>query len=429
MALRFFLLAARISTAAPFSTAANGLVHLAGGKARLFKAGNPIVYGGAVQRVDGKPLPGDVVDVVDGKGTLIGWGVFNPDSMYRVRLLATREPSLLAHRDVRALLRERLASASQLRAAAGLPSESTSAYRLVNSEGDRLSGLTVDVFGSTAVAVTSARWLELRSQMVVDEIAALDGIDEVVWRRSDARLKQDGWSAPPPQGEDGAAAAAPPPPSLEVLESGLKYRVSPHLGQKSGFYCDQRENRRQLAELCAGRRVLDLFCYSGGFAISAAARGASECVGVDSSSAALALARGNAELNGVGAACEFVQADVHKWLRDGVGDGARDPFDVVVCDPPKLAPSVKDLPRAKRKYKQLNANAVRALRPGGLLLSCSCSAAMTQSGGFVQLLHEAAQAEGRRLTVLRVAGAAPDHVINPGYQESSYLTAVLAHVE
>ena len=131
--------------------------------------------------------------------------------------------------------------------------------------------------------------------------------------------------------------------------------------------------------------------------------------------------------------CEFVQADVHKYLREAhtagsANGGDATSWDVVVCDPPKLAPSVKDLPRATPKYRKLNGLAMRSLRKGGLLLSCSCSAAMTQSGGFVTMLQEAAANEGRTLTVLRVTGPAADHVINPACPEGSYLTAVLAHV-
>ena len=152
--------------------------------------------------------------------------------------------------------------------------------------------------------------------------------------------------------------------------------------------------------------------------------------------------RQNADLNGYSDKIDFVQADVHRFLKaphgsggdperqggKSDGGGVSEPFDVVICDPPKLAPSVKDLPRALRKYRELNGGAIRATKPGGLLLSCTCSAAMTQSGGFVKMLHEAAQAEGRTITILRVSGAAADHVIHPGAPESEYLTAVLAHV-
>lgn len=420
-------------------------VTLAGGKARLFRAGNPLVFAGAVSRVAGKPAAGDVVDVVDGAGSLIGWGVFNPHSMYRVRLLAHNEPELLRHRDVDELLSYRISAAASVRRACCLPSERTTAYRLINGEGDRLSGLMVDVFGHTAVAVSSAIWLEKHSDAIKHALSEIDEIDTVVWRRNAARLKQDGYevvqdelgsapsadlgSAPLGSADLGSApldsAARPTQPeeeqSIEIKEHGLSYRVEPTAGQKSGFYCDQRENRRMLAELCAGRRVLDLFCYSGAFAINAAAAGATDVVGVDSSEGAISLARSNSELNGVGERCEFIKSDVLKYLHD-VPPGS---FDVVICDPPKLAPSVKDLPRATTKYRKFNRMALRALKPGGVLLSCTCSGAMCQSGGFVRMMQDAARAEGRSLTLLREAGAASCHVINPAYPESAYLQCAL----
>ena len=169
--------------------------------------------------------------------------------------------------------------------------------------------------------------------------------------------------------------------------------------------------------------MLDLFCYSGGFSLCAAQAGAASCLGVDSSGAAVELATRNAELNGVGDTCSFTKADVMAFLQ-----AAPPQSDVVICDPPKLAPTIKDLPRAERRYRKLNGLAMRAVRPGGLLLSCTCSGAMTQSGGFERMLQDAALAEGRALTLLRRSGAACDHTIHPSYPEGHYLTAVLAVV-
>lgn len=421
---------------ASFCSAARSLnapvVTLTGGKAKLFKAGNPLVYGGAVKSVSGKPATGAVVDVVDGSGGFIGWGVFNPISMYRVRLLAHEEPALLAHRDIEQLLQHRLRAAMERRRALRLPSDENTAYRLVNGEGDRLSGLMVDVYAGVAVAVSSAIWLENWSDAVRDALLELPEVTSVVWRRNLARLKQDGWDARLKQ--DGGDAddeqqERPAATAVEVLESGLKYELDPY-GQKSGFYCDQRDNREMLARLCGGQRVLDLFCFSGGFAISAVAAGATSALGIDSSAPALALAQRNAELNGLGDACAFEKHDVLKFLKARDEDPDAEPFDVVICDPPKLAPSVKDLPRATPRYRKINALAMRALRPGGLLLTCTCSAAMSQSEGkFVRTVQEAALDEGRVLTLLRTTGAAADHVMNPAYPESRYLTAALFVVQ
>ena len=392
---------------------------LVSGKARLFKSGNPLVFSGAVKRVEpGSLRAGDIVDVVDGADKLLGWGVYNPHSMYRVRLLASDEPALLEHRNMGELVAHRVRSAAAVRSAAGLPSEETTAYRLINGEGDRLSGLMVDVFDGVAVVVSSALWLERYRDEVSAAISSLPTVNRLEWRRSEARLKKDGWDP----SEGGAQAEAAAEAAVCVKENGLRYHVDV-FGQKSGFYCDQRENRKALAELCRGRAVLDLFCYSGGFSLGAARAGAASCVGVDSSGAAVALATRNAELNGLAATCRFTKADVMAFLQE-----APPLSDVVICDPPKYAPTVKDLTRAERKYRKLNSLAMRAVRPGGLLLSCTCSGAMTQSGGFERMLQDAALAEGRSLTLLRRSGAASDHTLHPAYPEGHYLTAVLAVV-
>ena len=311
--LRFFCLAS--------AGAHRASVVLAGGKARLFRAGNPLVFSRAVAAIRGSPGVGDVVDVVDGAENRVGWGVFNPFSMYRVRMLAHEadDPALADQRDVAALLRARIAACVDVRRACGLPSEETTAYRLVNGEGDRLSGLMVDVFGGTAVVISSAVWLEMRRAAVREALLAVEGIDAVVWRRNEARLKQDGWTEEvlratveeaEAEAEAARAAATAADGRVVVREASLRYVVHPLRGRKSGFYCDQRENRRRLARLCAGRSVLDLYCYSGAFSLGAARAGAAATLGVDSSAAAVALARENAALNGVDGVAAFEQADV-----------------------------------------------------------------------------------------------------------------------
>ncbi|CAM9552289.1 unnamed protein product, partial [Phaeothamnion confervicola] len=189
--------------------APTGTVVLAGGKARLFREGNPLVYGGAIANVLGSPAPGDVVDVIDGKKNLIGWGVFNGESMYRVRMMARRGEAAAAHRDLSKLLRMRLTSAKAARAAIGLPSPATTAYRCVNGEGDRLSGLVVDVYGDIVCVSSSALWVEVHQEAVLAAVSAVfgDGF-EVVWRRSEGRLEQDGWTSGGGNGGKNGAAAA-----------------------------------------------------------------------------------------------------------------------------------------------------------------------------------------------------------------------------
>ncbi len=175
----------------------------------------------------------------------------------------------------------------------------------------------------------------------------------------------------------------------------------------------------------AGARVLDLCCYSGGFALSAALGGAAAVTGVDSSAAAVALARANAALNGFSdSQCRFVEADVLDFMRDALAAGGAASYDIVILDPPKLAPSREALLRAAGRYRRLNEAAAQLVAPGGILLSCTCSGAMTQSGAFPGLVADAAAAQGRSAALLATAGAAPCHARCAGYPESEYLTAV-----
>lgn len=209
----------------------------------------------------------------------------------------------------------------------------------------------------------------------------------------------------------------------------LLYTNSPELGQKTGFYADQRENRAVLGSLAQGKRVLDLFCYTGGYALAAGRGGAALVVGVDSSGLAVETAVENARANGLDATVSFVKSDVLEYVRAQGEEGGDPLFDIVVADPPKLAPTRRDLPRALHKYGKINRAAISLLKPGGLLLTHTCSAALTQSPEvFRDMVRKSANDVGRSLTVLRVTHAAPCHVMNPSYPENEYLTAMLCVV-
>lgn len=421
---------------------------LKGGKARLFREGNPLVYGGAVDRVEGpRPGAGDLVAVLDGAKNPLGWGAYNPQSIFRVRLLQT--PSEFAARpelglDLRGVLEERTAAAVRLRRALGLPRRgagATDAYRLINSEGDHLSGLVVDALGPSLVVLSGAAWVERHREIVEGVLREQAGghFERIVWRRSKVALGKEGvrvvgseekepavegpgGASPPEEGGEGAEGEE----VVVVHERGLKFYASALSGQKSGFYADQRENRALVQSLAEGREVLDVCCYSGGFSISAAAGGATGVTGVDTSAPALELARSNAALNGL-PQCNFEEEDASAFMRTAFQEGRR--WDLIVLDPPKLAPSVKALPKALRKYKKLNRAALRLLRPGGLLLTCTCSGAVTKSGQFPEVVKQAAYEADREFRWLQTRGAAPDHPVNVAYQEGgAYLTAGLVSV-
>jgi len=214
-----------------------------------------------------------------------------------------------------------------------------------------------------------------------------------------------------------------------AIENGIKYQIFPHQkGQKTSVYCDQRENRWNLAQLSEKKRVLDLCCYHGGFSLNAAKQGASSVIGVDSSDEAIETCRTNAALNELEERVEFVKADISDFMKK-----CNSKFDLVVLDPPKLAPSVSGLAKASRKYHSLNRDALKLIDDeGGLLMTCTCSAAMTQKDGgkfFLQMVQQASLSAQREITLLRVSGAAPCHTQSPiSFPAGNYLTAAIFYV-
>ncbi|CDF40667.1 unnamed protein product [Chondrus crispus] len=409
------------------------VVVLKRGKANLFRdQRNPMVFAGSVERHI--PLPGhtlsdcDPVAVCNGAYACLGYGFFNPHSMFRVRMLKHVAPSDELDPplpwDYAAEIVARMRNAVALREAIALPGEATNIYRVVNGEGDRLSGLVVDRVADTLVVSSSALWCEKHKDRIIGGLnAVLPSCADIVWRRNVDRLRQDGLAdeAEHPAPLNGA--------STSPTDCDVKYELSRFAltrGQKTGHYADQRENRAFIRNLVnqrgGSKRVLDLFCYTGGFAMNAAL-GSDDCsvVAIDSSGRAIEMGQRNAELNGVSDKITFVQSDVIKYLRSAEEDQGS--FDVVIVDPPKYAPNVKALPRATHKYRSLNLAAMRMVKQGGLLCTCSCSAAMTQNRHlFVEVIREAASSLGREVTLLKTVGAASDHPVTPEMPESEYLT-------
>ncbi|WOL17836.1 hypothetical protein Cni_G26629 [Canna indica] len=421
--------AAAATTLEDVASSRKGLakVVLKKGKTQVFKDGNPMVYSGAVDRIIGRPPPktGDVVLVADGSERTIGWGLYNSVSMFCVRLMqleeeATRDPSYAL--DMEKLLEARLDAAADLRQSLGLPSAHTNVYRLVNSEGDRLSGLIVDVFGDVAVIASSAAWVEKYKQEIEFLVGRVKGVKHIKWRPSIDILKEEGLEISI-QGDNSSASC---PGRVKVMENGICYLVSLE-GQKTGFYADQRESRHLISSISRDQKVLDVCCYSGGFALNAAFGGASDVIGIDSSLPALELAKENIQLNKLDPRkISFLKEEATEFMK---GAAARnESWDLVILDPPKLAPRKKVLQSASGMYRNLNSLAMQITKRGGLLMTCSCSGAMTQSGLFLRILQGAAAMTGRRITVLRQAGAACDHPIDPSYPEGAYLTNILLRV-
>ncbi|XP_031275177.1 uncharacterized protein LOC116133634 [Pistacia vera] len=397
------------------------------GKTQLFKDGSPMVYSGAVDRIIGRPPPrtGDVVLVADGTEKPIAWGLYNSVSMFCVRLMqleeeAARDPSCALNMEK--LIETRIDAAIKLRKRLGLPSANTNAYRLVNSEGDRLSGLIVDVFGESAVIASSAAWVEKYKPEIEAFISRIDDINHIKWRPSFEILKEEGLDV----SDLKEMCPSTCPERTKVLENGISYAISME-GQKTGFYADQRENRHLISTISNGKRVLDICCYSGGFSLNAVRGGAIYVTGVDTSLPALELARENIVLNNLDPErITFLREDATEFMKGALS--RKELWDIVILDPPKLAPRRKDLQSASGMYRNLNALAMQLTKRGGLLMTCSCSGAMTQSGIFLRILQGAASVAGRKITVVRQAGAACDHPVDPSYPEGAYLSNILLRV-
>lgn len=283
-----------------------------------------MIYEGAIDCVIGRPPPGpgDPVLVSSNDREIFAWGVFNPNSLYRVRVMQTKGEverdggALLLQPE--AVLRARIRAAAELRQQLCLPSSDTTVYRLVNSEGDRLSGLVVDILGDSAVCASSAAWVERHRAVVEEEVRAASGCSELIWRPSLDMLKEEGV-APAHHEEQEQEEQR----EVVVQEAGVSYWANPR-GQKTGFYADQRDSRVFIRDLARGKRVLDLCCYSGGFALNAAIGGAAEVLGVDSSQEAVQLAARNAELNGVEHRARFVRSDIESFMKVCLGTWQRD---------------------------------------------------------------------------------------------------------
>ncbi len=385
-------------------------------RARPFFRRHPWVLESAVASVTGEPGAGDVVDVVTHDGSFVARGLFNPQSRIRVRLYAFDAALPLDD----ACWAARLAAAVGLRETLGLLGPGT-ACRLVNSEGDDLSGLIVDRYGDYLAVQVTALAMEPRLELLVDRLTKLVPVRGILLRGAERGLaKLEGLHLP-----DRLLWGTAPEGPVFITEHGLTFGLDLAEGQKTGFYLDQRDNRQAAARYAGGRRVLDMFSYSGGFALACGLSGGARSVlAVDSSPKAAALARANAELNGA-AMIEVETADAFEKLTALAAAG--ETFGMVVLDPPKFARSRSTVEDALRAYHRINRLACGLLEPGGILVTCTCSGSVTRED-FLQMLAGVAPRAGRSIQLLEVRGAAADHPVSVSCLEGEYLTCVIARV-
>lgn len=377
---------------------------------------HPWIFSGAIERIEGDLADGDVVEVRDVGNNWLARGYLNRRSQIAVRLLTWREDEAVDG----AFWRRRLEQASAARQPLA-DDPATTAYRLVYAESDYLPGLVVDRYGEWLVVQFLTLGVERRQDEIVAALVeplAPQGIYE----RSEADVrKKEGLEqrAGPLWGEE-------PPELVEVLENGHRFLVDVRQGHKTGFYLDQRENRRRLSAFCDGAEVLDAFAYTGAFGVYAAAGGAKSITFVDSSAAALKLARQNFALNGPKHNnVEYVEGDVFSVLR---GYRAQDRhFDVVVLDPPKFAHSGQEAKRATRAYKDVNLLAFQLLRPGGVLFTCSCSGAIS-ADLFQKIAFGAAVDAEREAQIIGHLAQGADHPVALTFPEGAYLKGLICRV-
>lgn len=393
-----------------------GSVTLKPGHVQPVWAGHPWVFAQAVERVEGGARPGDEVVVRDARGNALGRGLYSPGSAIVVRIY-TRD----AERPIDAsLIQERVRAAIRRRQTLGFPSEATTGFRLVHAEGDDLPGLVVDRLGDVLAVQFGTIGMKQRERAVLDALEHELAPRAIIDRTSTRSSAAEGFAA-----GAGVVRGDTSVSAFEFYERRFAFRIPLELGQKTGFYFDQRPLRERIEALAEGRRVLDAYSYTGAIALSAARGHAREVLAVDTSALALEVAAECAERNGLRGRIHFERADAREILAHA---GRKGGYDLVVCDPPKLAPTRAKKLRALDAMRKLAQAGARATRPGGMLVVCSCSAAL----GIADLTRAVAlgvRDVGARALVLERLFQGPDHPVPAAFPEGLYLSTVIVEIE
>jgi len=389
-------------------------VVLAPKRARPFFGQHPWVYPGAIANVEGEPADGEVVDLCSHAGNFIARGLYNSKSKIRVRLFSWADVPL-----DETFFRDRLQAALHLRRDILTLCGPGQACRLVFSESDGLPGLVIDQYDRWLVVQFTSLGLAQRREMIADLLMELVQPEGIYLRTERGIGQLEGLEL-----QDGLLRGTVPTEPVVIDDHGVKFLVHVQEGQKTGFYLDQRDNRAAVARLARGRRVLDAFCYTGGFGLHALRAGADSVLGIDASTPALELAHANAKLNQL-ENIAFERADVFDRLASLVEEKAR--FDLVVLDPPKFARSGHAVDEAMRGYRRLQTLALMLLNPDGILAVCCCSGLITREMLF-QLLAQLAAENHRSIQFLEARGPSLDHPVAANCQETDYLKCILSRV-
>ncbi len=391
-------------------------IRLKKGKEKAVRQLHPWVFSGAIEAFKGNPLDGEIVRLCDHEEKFMAYGFYNSQSRVAVRLLEWNEEIEIDE----SWWRNKIKKSVNLRADL-LSSNETDTCRLIFSEADFLPGLIVDKYGDFLSVQLLTSGIENIKDIVLHELQNLLKPAGIFDRSDTSSRSHEGL-----EGSFGKLYGVDPPEFVTIKENGIRYDVNIAEGQKSGFYCDQRDNRKLVAQYAKNKRILDCFCYSGGFTLNALQGGASEVVSVDSSALALETLKQNIVLNGMEAKQHVaIQSDVNKQLR--IFKEQNQKFDFIILDPPKYAPSRAALTKAARAYKDLNRLAMGLLNEDGLLATFSCSGAVDIST-FKQILAWAALDAGKEVQFIRQFTQPEDHPIRSSFPEGEYLKGLLCRV-
>jgi 23S rRNA (cytosine1962-C5)-methyltransferase len=391
-------------------------VMLKPGREKAAKNRHPWIFSGAISRVEGNPANGDVVDVWNSRARFVARGIYNQKSQIRVRLLTWNPNDLIDGDFWRRRLRRAIAGRQDL-----ITGQTTDAYRLVHAEADGLPGLIVDRYGPWLVVQFLSMAVERHRRDIIDILTDLLA-PQGIYERSDTDAR----------GKEGLVPVAGPvwgeipPDFIEISENGHTFLVDIKLGHKTGFYLDQRENRLRAAKYFTNKDVLNTFAYTGAFSVYAAHAGARRIINVDSSERMLQLAERNMRRNGFGDREDvYAPADVFDILRAYQSNNWK--FDTVILDPPKFAHSKRQIEKATRGYKDINMLGMKLLKPGGVLISFSCSGVIG-SELFQKVLFGASVDAGRTVQIIERLSQGADHPVLLTHPESEYLKGLICRV-
>jgi len=382
------------------------------GRDRRVRGGHPWIFSNEIQDLEGIPGKGDAVEVFSAKGDFLGTAYFNPHSLIAARLLSRKREDI----DAPSFYKDRIAAAARRRIF-HYPSEN--ALRLVFGESDGLPGLVVDRYGDVLVVQLLAAGMECRREAIVAALQELFAPRAIIARNDVAVRALEGLD------QTVELLTGTPPGRVVITEHGLEFLVDVMAGQKTGHFLDQKENHLALRGRVAGRRVLDLFCYSGAWSLQAAQFGANSTTGIDISPHAVALAAENAARNNLTDRCRFLQGDGFDALRQGQQGNER--YGAIILDPPAFVKSKQRLAEAAKGYLTINRRAFEVLEEDGYLFSCSCSYHLTREH-FLDILRQAARQAGRSVVIEEVRGQALDHPVALACPETDYLKCAVLRV-